>query len=148
MPTDDARRGPEPSKEQRVSNPPECWGVLGTRLRFTLPAWPCYPESMATDSIHKPTAEMIHLTGLPEPVVREVERLVYQARAKQADEAAASATRTVGQEMLNGKFPRFVSDPNPSTDQFTRLLDEMESSGVGRSLPADFSRADIYDDHD
>jgi hypothetical protein len=103
---------------------------------------------MATDSIHKPTAKMIHLTGLPEPVVREVERLVYQARAKQADEAAASATRTVGQEMLNGKFPRFVSDANPSTDQFTRLLDEMESSGVGRSLPADFSRADIYDDHD
>lgn len=103
---------------------------------------------MATDIIHKPTAKTVDLTGLPEPVVREVERLVHEARAKQAEETARAVNGTGGQEMLNGKFPRFVLDPNPTPDQFNRLLDEMASIGVGQALPADFSRADIYDDHD
>ena len=42
----------------------------------------------------------------------------------------------------------FVSDPDPTPAEFDALLDRMAARGTGQSLPADFSRADIYDDHD
>ena len=44
--------------------------------------------------------------------------------------------------------PRRLSDPPLSRDEFRRLLDEMASMGTGQVLPPDFSRADIYNDHD
>jgi hypothetical protein len=99
---------------------------------------------MATDITHTP--KTVDLTGLPEPVVREVHRLVQQARQQLAEEAKTSvngAPATAG-----GPSPRFISDPRPSPEQFGRLLDEMAAMGTGKALPTDFSRADIYDDHD
>jgi predicted DNA-binding antitoxin AbrB/MazE fold protein len=42
----------------------------------------------------------------------------------------------------------FLSHPNPSPEEFRRILDEMASFPPGKVLPPDFSRDDIYDDHD
>lgn len=36
----------------------------------------------------------------------------------------------------------------PSDVEFERLLDELAAGPPGQLLPADFSRADIYADHD
>lgn len=52
--------------------------------------------------------------------------------------------------LAGASFPTFISDPNPSPEEARRLLDEMAAMGVGAAapLPADWSRADMYDDHD
>ena len=100
---------------------------------------------MATDFIHQPP-KTVDLTGLPEPVVREVHRLVQQARQKLAADAGASSNGAPPTPA--GPSPKFISDPRPTPEQFDRLLDEMAAMGTGKALPADFSRADIYDDHD
>jgi predicted DNA-binding antitoxin AbrB/MazE fold protein len=44
--------------------------------------------------------------------------------------------------------PVFLSDPDSSPEDARRLLDEMAAMGSGHALPADWSRADLYDDHD
>jgi predicted DNA-binding antitoxin AbrB/MazE fold protein len=44
--------------------------------------------------------------------------------------------------------PMLLSDPDLSPEEFGRLLDEMAARPPGKTLPSDFSRADIYDDHD
>lgn len=45
--------------------------------------------------------------------------------------------------------PRFaVPPPKHSPEEFIRLLNEMAHSPPTRSLPSDWSRADLYDDHD
>lgn len=45
-------------------------------------------------------------------------------------------------------FPTFISDPNPSPEEFRRILDAMAALPPVKTLPPDFSRDDIYDDHD
>ena len=45
-------------------------------------------------------------------------------------------------------FPTFISDPNPSPEEFRRILDAMAAGPPVKTLPPDFSRDDIYDDHD
>ena len=42
----------------------------------------------------------------------------------------------------------FISDPNPTNEEFDRLLRALVSGPPLPVLPPDFSRADIYDDHD
>lgn len=44
--------------------------------------------------------------------------------------------------------PRYTSDPNPTASEVERLLRELAAGSPLPVLPADFSRADIYDDHD
>jgi hypothetical protein len=44
--------------------------------------------------------------------------------------------------------PRFIHDPQPSYDEFVRLLEELAAGPRLPHLPPDFSREDIYDDHD
>jgi hypothetical protein len=100
---------------------------------------------MAADTIHKPPTT-IDLTGLPEPVVREVHRLVQQARQQLAEKDGTTANGVPKTSAV--VYPQFISDPRPTPDQFGRLLDEMAAMGTGKALPPDFSRADIYDDHD
>lgn len=44
--------------------------------------------------------------------------------------------------------PRLISDPRPTGAEFERLLGELATGPSLPVLPTDFSRADIYDDHD
>ena len=97
---------------------------------------------MATDLTHTPNPRTLDLTGLPEPVIQAVTWLVQEARERQARDAGTA------NGMAGESFPMFVSDPNPSPEETRRLLDEMAAMGTGQALPPDWSRADIYDDHD
>ncbi len=44
--------------------------------------------------------------------------------------------------------PRFISEPNLTEEEFQKVLDEIASGPRGVPLPPDFSRKDIYYDHD
>jgi len=44
--------------------------------------------------------------------------------------------------------PRYISDPRPTQAEFERLLGDLAAGPSLPVLPAEFSRADIYDDHD
>jgi hypothetical protein len=46
------------------------------------------------------------------------------------------------------EFPNFISRPKLSVDELENLLDQFSDGPSGKVLPPDFSRADIYDDHD
>jgi hypothetical protein len=111
--------------------------VLSNELERLGSLW--YPYSMGIDLVQIPSAKTVDLTGLPEPVIREVHRIVQLARQDKNKQAEASPAKPL---------PRFISDPRPSPEDFERLLDKMASMSTGRILPRDFSRADIYDDHD
>jgi hypothetical protein len=62
-------------------------------------------------------------------------------------ERATEGTSSDSQGRLE-PMPRFVSEPRPTDAEFQRLLNELASPSTGHVLPPDFSRADIYDDHD
>ena len=79
---------------------------------------------------------IVDLTGLPEPTVRAVQRLVDAVRA---DGDAFTVTGA-------GIWP--VTCSRLSHEEFSKLLDEMAAMSSGQALPVNFSRADIYDDHD
>ena len=111
--------------------------TLANRLEAIRLLW--YSYIMTTDLLQIPPSQTIDLTGLPEPVVQEVYRIVEQARQDKNKQAEASPAKPL---------PRFISDPRPSPEEFERLLDRMASMSTGKILPRDFSRADIYDDHD
>jgi hypothetical protein len=46
------------------------------------------------------------------------------------------------------EFPKFIARPTLTADEMEKLLDQFSAGPPGKVLPADFSRADIYDDHD
>jgi hypothetical protein len=46
------------------------------------------------------------------------------------------------------EFSKFISRPRVTVDELEHLLDEFSAGSTGKVLPSDFSRADIYDDHD
>lgn len=70
---------------------------------------------MATDM----TPTTIDLTGLPEPVVREVRRIVQEDRRKQAEEAEATGERPP----LRGRFAHFGwSFPKEEIDEAQREM--------------------------
>ena len=100
-----------------------------------------YNPAMATITNPAPGANTVDLTGLPEPVAREIHQLVRTLREEHVPEAVpptpAEFTPVV-----------FHSDPQPTREEFRTLLDRMAGRSSGQSLPADFSRADLYDDHD
>lgn len=93
----------------------------------------------ATDTA--PLPRIVDLTGLPEPVVERVHHIVREARESHHDRQTASPP--------SEPFPKYVSTPPPmTTEEFRALLDDMASLSSGQVLPADWSRADIDDDHD
>jgi hypothetical protein len=103
---------------------------------------------MASDILPSPANPTVDLTGLPEPVVRGIRQLVQALKEGHSGEVAP-ATSGYECEPLTERFaPLFISRPNPSPEEMERLLDEMSSVSTWKVLPPDFSRADIYDDHD
>lgn len=42
----------------------------------------------------------------------------------------------------------FLADPNPTAEELELLLVAMAARGAPRTLPADFSRDDLYVEHD
>jgi hypothetical protein len=91
-----------------------------------------------TPTLSNPSPVFLDLTGLPGPVVERVRTIVADARAELPATQDESAP-----------VPQFVSrPPKLSRQDMKALLDEMASMSSGQSLPIDFSRADIYDDHD
>jgi hypothetical protein len=45
-------------------------------------------------------------------------------------------------------LPKYLSDPQTTSEEFGRLLRDIATGPPLSVLPADFSRADIYNDHD
>jgi hypothetical protein len=58
----------------------------------------------------------------------------------------ANASGPVANEAKD--FPNFISRPKLTVDELENLLDQFSDGPSGKVLPPDFSRADIYDDHD
>jgi hypothetical protein len=56
--------------------------------------------------------------------------------------------RLVGQTEPPPVDSHFITHPTPSPEEFRRILGAMASFPAGKVLPTDFSREDIYDDHD
>ncbi len=96
--------------------------------------------------------QTIDLTGLPDRVVRQVRDLVEEARRQQAAEAGGAEPGPRQNGPAPGgeseAFPLFISRPQLTDAEFQAKLDELASMGTGKVLPADFSRVDVYDDHD
>lgn len=44
--------------------------------------------------------------------------------------------------------PRFMSEPKLTGDEFKTWLEDIAANEPNEPLPPDFSRADIYNDHD
>jgi len=104
---------------------------------------------MASNTLPTPANSTVDLTGLPEPVVRGIRQLVQALKEEHPHMETAPATFGEEQEPLAERFaPLFISRPTPAAEELERLLDELSSVSTGKVLPPDFSRADIYDDHD
>ena len=82
----------------------------------------------------QPPASAIDVSGLSPDDVRAVESFVTHLRS-----AGGKPPTTV---------PQFVSDPRPTDEEFDRLLKDLASGPPVPTLPADWSRADLYEDHD
>ncbi len=71
-----------------------------------------------------------------------------------AERAISNGTRTTIPTAPSGHgggaetYARYISSPTPSKDEFKRLLSDLAVGPRLPVLPTDFSRADIYDDHD
>lgn len=88
---------------------------------------------MAVDLNHT-QPPVVDVSGLSPDAVRAVETFVAHLRS--------------AGEQLPTADPRFVSDPRPTDDEFDRSLRDLASGPSVPTLPADWSRADLYDDHD
>ena len=101
---------------------------------------------MATEVSPAPRTQTVDLTGLPERVAHGVRQLV---RALREEHATVSSSDAAPQDSGSAsQVASFISRPRPSAEEIERLLDELASGPPGKVLPPDFSRADIYDDHD
>lgn len=83
---------------------------------------------------HRHKKLTVDLTGLPEPVVSHILQLVQEARDHQGRTGPSSAT--------------FVSRADTRPEVLAQGLVGMATMGTGRPLPLDWSRDDVYDDHD
>ncbi len=101
------------------------------------------------NTLPSPTNSTVDLTGLPEPVVRGIRQLVQVLKEEHGGEKLVPGFSGEQREPLAGRFaPQAISRPNASSEELERLLDELSSVSGGKVLPPDFSRADIYDNHD
>ena len=85
-------------------------------------------------NLTQPLPSSIDVSGLSPDAVRAVESFVTHLRS------------------AGGRLPttalRSVSDPRPTDEEFDQALKELASGPSVPTLPADWSRADLYDDHD
>jgi predicted DNA-binding antitoxin AbrB/MazE fold protein len=107
------------------------------------------------------TVEAIYEDGVLKPAqplpLQEHERVSVTVEAKQPSlaERIAARARALPPEVLDAlsdlagpQPPRYISEPRPTPAQFEQLLSDLAAGPPLPVLPADFSRADIYDDHD
>jgi hypothetical protein len=99
------------------------------RLEAAYRRW--YVSGMAINLTH-PSPSAIDVSGLSPDDVRAVESFVTHLRSPGPRPAA----------------PRLVTDPPPTDEEFERALRELAAGPPVMTLPADWSRADLYDDHD
>jgi hypothetical protein len=73
-------------------------------------------------------------------------------QAKQAGETLEAYVGRLAERAVDGACQkaqeRYISDPRPTNADFEKLLGDLALGQSLPVLPADFSRADIYDDHD
>ena len=66
---------------------------------------------------------------------------------RMAERAVVNGT-PAGPSREDEEQPKYISDPRPTGTEFERLLRDLAAGPPLPVLPADFSRADIYDEHD
>lgn len=73
-----------------------------------------------------------------------------RARAEQAGLTIDSLVRELVVEAAETprRLPRFISEPKLTDEQFAKWLEEIAAGTPASPLPPDFSREDIYFDHD
>jgi hypothetical protein len=71
-----------------------------------------------------------------------------EAYLRRLAERAATAAPPPPMAGTEAEFPKFISRPQLTDEEFERNLKELTTGPPLPRLPADFSRADIYDDHD
>jgi hypothetical protein len=99
---------------------------------------------MATDPFTIAGTQSVDLTGLPEGVAQGIKQLVRALKEGQAGHASGPTPANASPQ----EEPLVISRPRPSAEEVDRLLDELSSGPSLKALSADFSRADLYDDHD
>jgi len=78
----------------------------------------------------------------------ETERILRD-RAEQAGQSMESLVRDIVVESVEvRRQPRFISEPKLTDAEFEAWVEEVASGAPGAPLPPDFSREDIYIDHD
>ena len=104
---------------------------------------------MATELPESRLTQTVDLTGLPERVTQSVRQLVTALREEHAGHGTVPPPAE-GSEAARQEFsvPLLISRPRISVEEFEQVLDELSSGLPGKVLPPDFSRSDIYDDHD
>lgn len=95
---------------------------------------------MPTDAPPAPLPRVIDLTGLPDELVALIHHLVRAERIRRGEPVPP------GPPPLTPVFA--VPPPKLTLEEKKRMLDEMAAMGSGQALPADWSRADLYEDHD
>jgi hypothetical protein len=127
--------------------------VVGS-FALTLAPWPWYSISVdprTSDATEIMSTVTVQLAPDTEWKLRQQANQVGQTLEayleRLAERAVANGTTAAhGVESL--EQPRYISDPRPSQAEFERLLGDLATGPSLPVLPADFSRADIYDDHD
>jgi hypothetical protein len=98
---------------------------------------------------HSPSEDQsVDLAGLPDTVVWTIQQLVRALRVEYPVSITGPSSSETPEIAGNGPVPQFITRPHVTPEEMERLLDELASESSGKALPPDFSRADIYDDHD
>ena len=93
---------------------------------------------MSTIALHLPNETIEKLRARAEKAGTTAEAILEELATNIADEENYT---------LHGR-PRFISQPRLTDEEFRKLLDEIAAGPSGTPLPPDFSREDIYNDHD
>ena len=96
---------------------------------------------MSTITLHLPPETERKLRDRAAKAGQTLESLLQQLAVK-------SANHEIEQDYFPTGEPKFITRPQLTHEEFMQNLKELASGPAGKSLPPDFSREDIYDDHD